>query len=255
MAIAGTQRVQRSVQAVHEHGAAVRGQRRQRGGRTAQQMPPAGLPKPSAAAVASFTGWLESALDKDAAAHPNPGRPAVHRLNRAEYSNAVRDLLAIDIKPGDSLPVDDSGYGFDNIGDVLSVSPALLEKYIAVSRRVSRLAVGDLLMKPTEDRFRAHREGRRDRVSDDLPFYSRGGIAFQYYFPLDAEYTIKIKVPNGEESARSFVCAPPVKPGFETSALLKGTVQNPRSGCLHGAGRWQRRHGPAATDDSDGPPH
>jgi mono/diheme cytochrome c family protein len=201
------------------------------------QMPPAGLPRPSPAAVASFTGWLESALDQAATAHPNPGRPAVHRLNRAEYSNAVRDLLAIDIKPGDSLPVDDSGYGFDNIGDVLSVSPALLEKYIAVSRRVSRLAVGDLSMKPTEDRFRAHRGGRRDRVSDDLPFYSRGGIAFQYYFPLDAEYTIKIKVPNGDES-RSFDLRLPLKAG-----LRNVSVALPRDSAKPEVGLPARRGG------------
>ena len=87
------------------------------------EMPPAGMPRPAAPAAAAFTKFLEDALDRAAAANPNPGRPAVHRLNRAEYSNAIRDLLALDIKPGAALPVDDSGYGFDNIGDVLSMSP------------------------------------------------------------------------------------------------------------------------------------
>ena len=82
---------------------------------------------------------------------PNPGRAAVHRLNRAEYSNAIRDLLAVDVRPGDWLPVDDSGYGFDNIADVLSTSPALLERYMSAARRVSRLAVGDLTLKPVEE--------------------------------------------------------------------------------------------------------
>src|ERR1035441_5410234 len=103
------------------------------------EMPPAGMPRPAAPVSASFTQSLEDALDRAAAANPNPGRPAVHRLNRVEYSNAIRDVLALDIQAGSSLPVDDSGYGFDNIGDVLSVSPALLEKYMSVARMVSRL--------------------------------------------------------------------------------------------------------------------
>src|SRR3954454_2837122 len=84
------------------------------------EMPPAGLPRPAAPVAATFTKTLEDSLDKYAAAHPNPGRPAVHRLNRAEYSNAIRDLLALDIQPGNSLPIDDTGYRFDNIRDVLS---------------------------------------------------------------------------------------------------------------------------------------
>jgi hypothetical protein len=168
------------------------------------EMPPAGLPHPDASASAAFTSALEDALDRASAANPNPGRPAVHRLNRAEYSNAIRDLLAVNIKPGSLLPVDDSGYGFDNIADVLSISPALLERYISVARLVSRLAVGDLQMKPVEEQFQPLREPtgnfRRprvaDRVSDDLPFDSRGGLSTQYYFPLDAEYVFRIKLPS-----------------------------------------------------------
>jgi hypothetical protein len=160
------------------------------------EMPPAGRPRPDSAAVSGFTVWLELALDQAAAAHPNPGRQAVHRLNRAEYSNAVRDLLALDVEPGAWLPVDDSGYGFDNIADVLSTSPALLERYMTAARRVSRLAVGDLTLKPAVETFELPRDsaaGRRnDRVSDDLPFGSRGGLSFQHYFPLDAEYLIQI---------------------------------------------------------------
>src|SRR5215510_113604 len=117
------------------------------------EMPPPGLPRPDAAAVAKFTSTLEASLDKAAAADPNPGRPAVHRLNRAEYSNAVRDLLAVDVQAGSMLPVDDSGYGFDNIADVLSMSPALLERYLSVAKMVIRLTVGDLKMAPAEERF------------------------------------------------------------------------------------------------------
>src|SRR5580698_9911271 len=90
------------------------------------QMPPAGLPGPSVESRQALASYLETELDHSAVIHPNPGRPTIHRLNRAEYSNAIRDLLALDIKPGDNLPPDDSGYGFDNIGDVLSMSPVLL---------------------------------------------------------------------------------------------------------------------------------
>ena len=139
------------------------------------EMPPAGMPRPAAPVLAAFTKSLEDTLDKAAAAHPNPGRPAVHRLNRAEYSNAIRDIFALDIQPGSSLPADDSGYGFDNIGDVLSVSPALLERYISVARLVSRLAVGETTMKPSVEDLGAPGAGggnRNERVSDDLPFDS-----------------------------------------------------------------------------------
>src|SRR5438067_11877078 len=116
-------------------------------------MPPMGMPHPDPAAQNAFTGYLESELDRTAAAHPNPGRPTIHRLNRNEYSNAVRDLLALDIKPGLTLPLDDTGYGFDNIGDVLSVSPILIERYMTVGRTVARLAVGDVNVKPIVDTF------------------------------------------------------------------------------------------------------
>lgn len=196
------------------------------------EMPPPGLPRPDAPAAAAFTSWLENTLDQAAAAHPNPGRPAVHRLNRAEYSNAIRDLLALDIKPGASLPVDDSGYGFDNIADVLSTSPALLERYLSVARQVSRLAVGDLNMKPVDEQFQplrdppgAFRRGSRtERVSYDLPFDSRGGLAFPFYFPLDAEYKIRVKFPSavirsGERVAGtgdSYELSVPVKAGLRT---------------------------------------
>jgi cytochrome c5 len=91
-------------------------------------MPPAGGPRPDKATVDEFISWLETTLDHGANAHPNPGRPAVHRLNRAEYTNAIRDLLALEIDGASLLPADDSGYGFDNIADLLSVSPGLLER-------------------------------------------------------------------------------------------------------------------------------
>ncbi|MDQ6662878.1 MAG: DUF1592 domain-containing protein, partial [Acidobacteriota bacterium] len=140
------------------------------------------------------------ALDQAAAGHPNPGDPTIHRLNRAEYSNAIRDLLALDIKSGAKLPADDTGYGFDNIGDVLSLSPVLIERYISVARNVSRLAVGDTNIKPELDQFEPQKPGskrgpRNERVSDALPFDSAGGLSIEYHFPVDAEYVFKIKTP------------------------------------------------------------
>jgi hypothetical protein len=168
------------------------------------EMPPPGLPRPDAQSVETFAASVEAALDRGAAEHPNPGRPALHRLNRAEYSNAVRDLLGVDIQAGSLLPVDDSGYGFDNIADVLSLSPALLERYLSVARTVSRLAVGDLRTKPSEQMFlpskdakSQYRRGLRlEQISSDLPFDSRNGIVFQYYFPLDAEYVLRVNLPT-----------------------------------------------------------
>ena len=164
----------------------------------AGQMPPAGLPHPPAAASAEFTNWLQTELDQAALANPNPGHPTIHRLNRAEYSNAIRDLLALDIKPGAKLPADDTGYGFDNIGDVLSLSPMLIERYMSVARLVSRLAVGDPGIKPESNEFvpQKTKGTKTERVSDDLPFDSAGGIAIDYHFPADAEYVISLKVPS-----------------------------------------------------------
>ena len=180
----------------------------------AGEMPPPGLPRPTAAGAAAFTGWLADSLDQYAAAHPNPGRPAIHRLNRAEYSNAIRDLLALDTKPGDLLPVDDSGYGFDNIGDVLSVSPALLERYLSVARRISRAAVGDLTLKPADEEFLNPNKRATERVSDDLPFGSARGMSLQYYFPLDAEYIIRVRMTG--ENGMVHEIRMPIRAGLRT---------------------------------------
>ncbi len=194
------------------------------------EMPPPGMPRPDPSTIAGFTGWLTSELDQTAAAHPNPGRPTIHRLNRAEYSNAVRDLLALDIKPGAMLPADDTGYGFDNIGDVLSLSPMLIERYLSVARKVSRLAVGDIAAKPEIAEFRPPKSlqksgpRRHERAGDDLPFDSGGGLSVKYRFPVDAEYTIKIKLaPSGDfdgpQDSKTFELRRPVKAGTRTVAV------------------------------------
>jgi cytochrome c551/c552 len=180
----------------------------------AGQMPPPNLPRPDAPTVAAFSQWLEGALDSEAAAHPDPGKPSVHRLNRAEYSNAVRDIFLLDVDPGAQLPVDDSGYGFDNIGSVLSVSPALFDRYLSVARKISRQAVGDPTLKPSEETFEPRRPGKTpERMSDDLPFNSAGGISISHYFPLDAEYVFKLRTGGGNGGKEVRL---PIKAGLHT---------------------------------------
>jgi mono/diheme cytochrome c family protein len=157
-------------------------------------MPPQGSPRPDAATYQALATWLETAIDGAARSRPRPGRvPAVHRLNRAEYSNAIRDLLAVEIDAAAFLPPDDSGFGFDNIADVLSVSPMLTERYLSAALKISRLAVGDPNIRPATDTFEVNKYLKQDdRVSDDLPFGSRGGTAIRYYFPVDGDYIVKI---------------------------------------------------------------
>ncbi len=161
-----------------------------------RSMPPLGRPRPSETAYASLATYLENRIDEVAAADLNPGRRhAVHRLNRTEYANAIRDLLALDIDAQTLLPADDSGFGFDNIADVLSISPMLTERYLAAARKVSRRAVGDLSLRPTAEIFKVDKHLRQDeRVSDDLPFGSRGGLAVRYAFPVDGEYVVKVSL-------------------------------------------------------------
>src|SRR4051812_8138560 len=108
-----------------------------------REMPPAGMPRPDAATYEALVKYIETERDRTADVKPNPGRPTLHRLNRAEYANAIRDLLGLEIDVAELLPADDIGYGFDNIGDVLTISPLLLERYLSAAGKISRLAVGD----------------------------------------------------------------------------------------------------------------
>ena len=158
-------------------------------------MPPAGMPRPDQATYDSFATYLETALDSASAAHPNPGRPVLHRLNRVEYANAVRDLLAVEIDGATLLPADDSRHGFDNIGDVLTVSPALLERYLSAARKISRLALGDPDISPVFEGYNVPKYFvQDDRMSEALPFGSRGGIAVRHNFPADGEYLLKVRL-------------------------------------------------------------
>ena len=159
-------------------------------------MPPAGRPRPDAAEAIAFTARVEAELDRAAATNANPGRPAVHRLNRAEYANAIRDLLAVEVDVRTLLPADDADeHGFDNIADVLSVSPALLDRYMSAAKKVTRQALGRPLPGPAMQTYTVPRLlVQNARLSEDLPFGSRGGIAVRHAFPVDGEYSIKIKL-------------------------------------------------------------
>jgi hypothetical protein len=155
-------------------------------------MPPPGSPRPDQAASASLIAMLETSLDSASAARPSPGRFLLHRLNRTEYANAIRDLLALDIDVSSLLPPDDESYGFDNIADVLGVSPALLEQYVSASRKIARLAVGDMTTGPAAETWRARPDLSQDEQVEGLPAGTRGGLVVSYNFPLDGDYTMKI---------------------------------------------------------------
>ena len=155
-------------------------------------MPPVGRPRPDPAAIDAMVSLLETELDKAAAAHPEPGRASLHRLNRTEYGNAIRDLLDLEINVRELLPPDDESYGFDNIADVLKVSPSLLEQYLAASRKISAMAVGDLSMVPVTQIYRVPPDRAQDLHVEGLPLGTRGGLLIKENFPLDAEYEISV---------------------------------------------------------------
>ncbi len=155
-------------------------------------MPPPGEPRPEQARVDALVGWLEGSLDAAARAAPNPGAPALHRLNRAEYANAVRDLLDIALDAATLLPSDDSSAGFDNIASALSVSPALLSSYVAAAARISRLAVGDAKASSGLATYRPPRGLVQAEHVDGQPLGTRGGMSIRHVFPLDAEYEIRV---------------------------------------------------------------
>ena len=162
------------------------------------QMPPPGRPRPDAAHNDALASWLERSIDRDAALRPKPGRTeTIHRLNRAEYHNAVRDLLALDTAVASLLPADDMSYGFDNIAGVLRITPSLLDRYMIAARQISRVAVGDPAVPLTADTFRLKADLSQDETFDSLPLGTRGGTSIVYQFPLDADYSIKVEPLGG----------------------------------------------------------
>jgi mono/diheme cytochrome c family protein len=159
-----------------------------------EAMPPQGMPRPDKAALEGLAASLENAIDREAASRPNPGHTALHRLNRSEYANAIRDLLALDVDTTALLPPDDESYGFDNIADVLKTSPSLLERYMSASWNISRLAVGDPSISATSAIYRARADLSQNEHIEGLPLGTRGGISVRHNFPLDGEYAIKVRL-------------------------------------------------------------
>src|SRR5580704_10526759 len=155
----------------------------------AGMMPPAGLPRPKPADFEAAISWLENELDKHAVAHLPP--PGLHRLNRTEYKNAIRDLLAVDIDPGKYLPSDDSTRGFDNIAGALTLSPALLEGYTSAAGKISRLAIGDVTA-PSQTPYHVPEDTSQDYHIEGMPFGTRGGMIVEHEFPADGDYAIKV---------------------------------------------------------------
>ena len=154
-------------------------------------MPP-GLPRPDAATIKALAGSFENTIDEAASAHPNPGRPALHRLNRVEYGNSVRELLGLDVDVASLLPADDASHGFDNMAEVLNISPTLMEGYVRAAGRISRLAVGDPGMSPLVETYHVPQAFSQTRHVEGTPLGSRGGVSVVHNFPADGEYIFKM---------------------------------------------------------------
>jgi hypothetical protein len=157
----------------------------------AGMMPPAGMPRPPLAAYDSMRDWLEAEIDRKAAAHPNPGSIVLHRLNRTEYKNAIRDLLDLEVDVESMLPPDDSAHGFDNIAGSLTISPTLLEAYTSAAGRISRMAVG-FWKSPTEAAYIMPADTSQTEHLEGLPFGTRGGMAVRHVFPSNGEYKFSV---------------------------------------------------------------
>jgi Protein of unknown function (DUF1592)/Protein of unknown function (DUF1588)/Protein of unknown function (DUF1587)/Protein of unknown function (DUF1585)/Protein of unknown function (DUF1595)/Cytochrome C oxidase, cbb3-type, subunit III len=183
-------------------------------------MPPQGARRPDQATYDGLITWLETELDRDATAHPRPGRPILlHRLNRAEYANAIRDLLALEVNVASLLPPDDSAYGFDNIADALGVSPVLLERYLVAADRVSALAIGDTEVSPGSETYRVRQDLSQDQHIEGLPLGTVGGALVRHTFPLDGEYEFQVKLFRTNSS---------VMRGLEYPQQLEVTVDGER---------------------------
>jgi len=173
-------------------------------------MPPPGIPRPDNATYDKVAGWLETEIDRAAAAHVNPGRSAdLHRLNRAEYANAVRDLFGIEVDAHAMLPPDEQAFGFENNAEALSIPPALLDRYVSAAASIARLAVGDPSMPPAFMRYGAIKNNANDltylrqteRLGEDFPLGTKGGIAARHYFPVDGEYVFRLRLQRAWETS------------------------------------------------------
>ncbi len=158
----------------------------------AGMMPPPGMPRPSLAKYEQLRDWLETEVDRKAAEHPDPGSVVLHRLNRTEYGNAIRDLLGLEVEVNSLLPPDDSARGFDNVAGSLTISPTLLEAYMTAATRISRMAVG-FWKSPTAAAYIAPPDSSQNEHIEGLPLGTRGGMAVRHTFPADGEYHFSVQ--------------------------------------------------------------
>jgi hypothetical protein len=219
----------------------------------ANTMPPPGLPRPDAATYDALAGYLETELDRAAAAKPNPGKlPLLHRLSRTEYQNAVRDLLAVEALPkemdyGLLLPPDNSNSGFDNLADLLFVSPTAMESYLGAAEKISRLAVGDPAAPPLVNIYRVPDEQPQNVRVDGLPFGTRGGLAVRSYFPADGEYGIKVTFVGRSEQPEQVE----LTVDGERAQLLSSAVRQAARGAKRAAPSAAAANAAANKDDDD----
>ncbi|HUK35700.1 MAG TPA: DUF1587 domain-containing protein, partial [Vicinamibacterales bacterium] len=160
----------------------------------ARAMPPQTARRPDEATYRALETAVEQSLDAQAATHPYAGAPILHRLNRSEYANAMRDLLALDVDVTSLLPPDDAAYGFDNISDVLGVSPSLQERYLSAAAKIAAVAVGDPDITAGSDTFRIRQDLSQDQHIEGLPLGTIGGTSVRYTFPLDGDYVFQVKL-------------------------------------------------------------
>jgi Protein of unknown function (DUF1592)/Protein of unknown function (DUF1588)/Protein of unknown function (DUF1585)/Protein of unknown function (DUF1595)/Protein of unknown function (DUF1587)/Planctomycete cytochrome C len=172
----------------------------------AGMMPPTGMPRPDRTTYETFRHTIEDSVDRAARVNPNPGATPLHRMNRAEYANAIRDLLSIDVDTATILPPDDSLEGLDNLADVLGTSPALIERYVTAAAKISRLAVGDTDIQPLSVTYKVRGDVSQDKHIEGLPLGTRGGVVIKHNFPVDGEYLFKfslLKVNFGNQYGQS----------------------------------------------------
>jgi hypothetical protein len=212
----------------------------------AESMPP-DKPRPDHDAYVTAAEYVERALDTAAAANPNPGDvPAFRRLTRTEYKNAIRDLLALDDLPSELdfellLPADNAASGFDNIADLLFVSPVVMERYIAAAQKIARLAVGDLRAPVMVNIHQLSEQLPQDERVDGLPFGTRGGLAVPTYLPLDAEYTVDIETASAAGEPHEIELS---VDGARVAVVPIGLSDGPRRGSEHAAFRVPLTAGP-----------
>ena len=201
-------------------------------------MPPTKMPRPDKAATESFVASLEADLDRAALEHPVPGRASLQRLNRSEYRNAIRDLLALEIDAASMLPADAAGYGFDNNADALALSPSLTERYLGAAAKISQMALGRPRGLPTpETYFVPTDRNQAMRVGDNMPFGSRGGLAVHHFFPADGEYLFEMRpkesgVAGGFEGITGE--AHQVEVRLDNVKIWTGTIGGPEFGRTRG---------------------